>query len=81
MIVVHTHSNRSDSFFNDLQFSKPDVCLEIGSTADSLQTARIMECFETVILSKRPDAVLVVGDGNLDIGLCAGDQKDIVSRR
>jgi UDP-N-acetylglucosamine 2-epimerase (non-hydrolysing) len=63
-VLVHTDGNRSDSFFNDLELPKPDLCLEVGSASHSVQTARIMERFETVILSERPHVVLVVGDAN-----------------
>jgi UDP-N-acetylglucosamine 2-epimerase (non-hydrolysing) len=52
-LLVHADGDRSDSFFNDLELPKPDVYLEVGSASDSVQTARIMERFETVILSDR----------------------------
>ena len=67
-ILVHTgqhyDTNMSDSFFNDLELPKPDLCLEVGSASHSVQTARIMERFETVVLDQQPDVVLVVGDVN-----------------
>jgi UDP-N-acetylglucosamine 2-epimerase (non-hydrolysing) len=73
-VLVHTgqhyDSNMSDSFFNDLELPKPDLCLGVGSASHSLQTARIMERFETVILSERPHVVLVVGDVNSTVA-CA----------
>jgi UDP-N-acetylglucosamine 2-epimerase (non-hydrolysing) len=67
-VLVHTgqhyDSNMSDSFFNDLELPKPDLCLGVGSASHSFQTARIMERFETVVLNERPHVVLVVGDVN-----------------
>jgi UDP-N-acetylglucosamine 2-epimerase (non-hydrolysing) len=67
-ILVHTgqhyDSNMSDSFFNDLELPKPDICLDVGSASHSVQTARIMERFESVVLKERPHLVLVVGDVN-----------------
>jgi UDP-N-acetylglucosamine 2-epimerase (non-hydrolysing) len=67
-VLVHTgqhyDSNMSDSFFNDLDLPRPDLCLGVGSASHSVQTARIMERFETVILNERPSLVLVVGDVN-----------------
>jgi UDP-N-acetylglucosamine 2-epimerase (non-hydrolysing) len=67
-ILVHTgqhyDANMSDSFFDDLELPKPDLCLEVGSASHSVQTARIMERFETVILNEQPNVVLVVGDVN-----------------
>jgi UDP-N-acetylglucosamine 2-epimerase (non-hydrolysing) len=67
-VLVHTgqhyDSNMSDSFFNDLELPKPDLCLGVGSASHSVQTARIMERFESVVLNEQPHLVLVVGDVN-----------------
>ena len=67
-VLVHTgqhyDSNMSDSFFNDLELPKPDLCLGVGSASHSAQTARIMERFEGVVLNEQPQLVLVVGDVN-----------------
>jgi UDP-N-acetylglucosamine 2-epimerase (non-hydrolysing) len=67
-VLVHTgqhyDSNMSDSFFNDLELPKPDLCLGVGSASHSVQAARIMERFETVVLNEQPHLVLVVGDVN-----------------
>jgi UDP-N-acetylglucosamine 2-epimerase (non-hydrolysing) len=67
-VLVHTgqhyDSNMSDSFFNDLQLPRPDLCLGVGSASHSVQTARIMERFESVIVNEQPHVVLVVGDVN-----------------
>src|SRR5512135_2802687 len=53
-ILVHTgqhyDSNMSDSFFNDLELPKPDLSLGVGSGSHSVQTAKIMERFESVLL-------------------------------
>ena len=54
----------SDSFFDDLELPKPDLCLGVGSASHSVQTARIMERFESVVLNEQPHVVLVVGDVN-----------------
>jgi UDP-N-acetylglucosamine 2-epimerase (non-hydrolysing) len=67
-VLVHTgqhyDTNMSDSFFNDLELPKPDLCLGVGSASHSVQTARIMERFESVVLNEQPHVVLVVGDVN-----------------
>jgi UDP-N-acetylglucosamine 2-epimerase len=51
-VLVHTGQhydhNMSDSFFNDLELPKPDLCLGVGSASHSVQIARIMERFESV---------------------------------
>lgn len=93
-VLVHTgqhyDSNMSDSFFNDLELPKPDLCLGVGSASHSVQTARIMERFESVVLNERPHLVLVVGDVNSTAASalvakktwCRGDQgaKDFVPK-
>jgi UDP-N-acetylglucosamine 2-epimerase (non-hydrolysing) len=66
----HYDTNMSDSFFNDLELPKPDLCLGVGSASHSVQTARIMERFENVILNERPEVVLIVGDVNSTVA-CA----------
>jgi UDP-N-acetylglucosamine 2-epimerase (non-hydrolysing) len=85
-VLVHTgqhyDSNMSDSFFNDLELPKPDLCLGVGSASHSIQTARIMERFENVVQNEQPDVVLVVGDVNSTAACalvtkktwCRGDQ-------
>ena len=69
--LVHTgqHYDRalSDVFFRDLAIPKPDVNLGVGSASHAVQTAEIMRAFETVMLEREPDAVLVVGDVNSTI--------------
>jgi UDP-N-acetylglucosamine 2-epimerase (non-hydrolysing) len=67
-VLVHTgqhyDTNMSDSFFNDLELPKPDLSLGVGSGSHSVQTAKIMERFESVVLNEQPHLVLVVGDVN-----------------
>ncbi len=54
----------SDVFFDDLNLPRPDINLQVGSASHAEQTAQIMLRFEPVILSEKPDLVLVVGDVN-----------------
>lgn len=67
-ILVHTgqhyDARMSDAFFGDLGLPEPDFHLGIGSASHAVQTARIMEAFEPVLLESRPDWVVVVGDVN-----------------
>lgn len=66
--LVHTGQhydyNMSDVFFNDLEISKPDFNLNVGSSTHASQTALIMNLFEPYCLKEKPDIVLVVGDVN-----------------
>lgn len=67
-MVVHTGQHyddaMSDSFFRDLEIPPPNMDLGVGSASHAVQTARIMERFEPVVLAYRPDWVLVYGDVN-----------------
>jgi len=60
----HYDEEMSDLFFNQLNIPKPEINLEVGSASHALQTARIMERFETICLNIKPDMVMVVGDVN-----------------
>jgi UDP-N-acetylglucosamine 2-epimerase (non-hydrolysing) len=67
-ILVHTgqHYDRrmSDVFFEQLGLPEPDVHLDVGAGTQGEQTARILERFESLLLSRnpRPAATVVVGD-------------------
>ncbi len=67
-LVVHTGQHydpmMSYAFLRDLDLPQPDVCLEVGSASQAAQTAAIMQKFEPVVLSEKPDWVVVVGDVN-----------------
>jgi UDP-N-acetylglucosamine 2-epimerase (non-hydrolysing) len=54
----------SKVFFEDLDIPQPDIYLGVGSGSHAEQTARVMLAFEPVLLRKRPDLLLVVGDVN-----------------
>ncbi|HYS05932.1 MAG TPA: UDP-N-acetylglucosamine 2-epimerase (non-hydrolyzing) [Candidatus Dormibacteraeota bacterium] len=66
--LVHTGQHydeaMSDIFFEELEIPKPDIHLGVGSGSHAVQTARIMEAFEKVLVADRPDWVVVVGDVN-----------------
>ena len=66
----HYDEKMSKLFFDQLRIPKPDVDLEVGSGSHAVQTAEVMKRFEPVVLSQKPDAVVVVGDVNSTIA-CA----------
>jgi len=72
--VVHTgqHYDRtmSDVFFADLGIARPDVHLGVGSGSHGVQTARILERYEALLLQRTPAATVVFGDVNSTIA-CA----------
>jgi UDP-N-acetylglucosamine 2-epimerase (non-hydrolysing) len=67
-LVVHTGQhydfNMSDVFFQQLGTGAPDINLQVGSASHAKQTAEVMVRFESVVLERRPDLVLVYGDVN-----------------
>jgi UDP-N-acetylglucosamine 2-epimerase (non-hydrolysing) len=70
-LLVHTGQHydqgMSESFFKQLEIPEPDVNLEVGSGSHAEQTARIMIEFEKVVLERKPDMIVVVGDVNSTI--------------
>ncbi|MBA3765894.1 MAG: UDP-N-acetylglucosamine 2-epimerase (non-hydrolyzing) [Acidobacteria bacterium] len=60
----HYDEGMSEAFFRDLGLPQPDVYLGVGSGTHAAQTAAVMQTFEPVVLSSRPDWVVVVGDVN-----------------
>lgn len=58
----HYDKNMSTAFFEQLGIPAPDINLEAGSGTQAEQTAAIMTRYEKVLLSRRPDVVIVVGD-------------------
>ncbi|HTA32086.1 MAG TPA: UDP-N-acetylglucosamine 2-epimerase (non-hydrolyzing) [Solirubrobacteraceae bacterium] len=67
-VLVHTGQHydaaMSDIFFEELGVGEPDYRLDVGSGSHAVQTARVMERLEPVLVAERPDVVLVPGDVN-----------------
>ncbi len=58
----------SKKFFQDLNIPVPYCDLGVGSGTHGAQTALVLERFEKLLLQKRPDLVIVVGDVNSTMG-------------
>lgn len=67
-IIIHTGQhydyNMSVQFFDELALPTPDYHLGIGSGSHGLQTGRMLEAVEQVLIKERPDWAIVYGDTN-----------------
>ncbi len=86
-LLVHTGQHydyeMSGAFFRDLELPQPAYYLNVGSASHAVQTARVMEAFEPVLLETRPEWVVVVGDVNstLACALVAAKLKETTGSR
>lgn len=58
----HYDRNMSGSFFEELGIPEPDVNLNVGSGTQAEQTSGIMLGYEKLLLERKPDLSVVVGD-------------------
>ena len=67
-VIVHTgqhyDDNMSQVFFDELGIPKPDYNLHVGSAAHGVQTARMIEGIERILLDEQPDCIVLYGDTN-----------------
>ncbi len=66
--LVHTGQHydheMSQQFFLDLELKEPHYNIGVGSNSHGKQTATMLEGIEDVLISEKPDIVLVQGDTN-----------------
>ncbi|HTJ49808.1 MAG TPA: UDP-N-acetylglucosamine 2-epimerase (non-hydrolyzing) [Cyclobacteriaceae bacterium] len=66
--IIHTGQhfdyNMSQVFFDEMEISRPHYNLEINGLGHGAMTGRMLEQVEGIIISERPDFVLVYGDTN-----------------
>jgi UDP-N-acetylglucosamine 2-epimerase (non-hydrolysing) len=78
-VLVHTGQHYDEAmskiFFEELGIGAPDHLLGVGSGTHAVQTARVMERLEPVIVEERPDFVLVPGDVNSTVAAALGAAK------
>lgn len=70
-VIVHTgqhfDENMSNVFFEEMQIPKPKYNLNINSLGHGAMTGKMLEGIEEVLLTEKPDAVVVYGDTNSTI--------------
>ena len=67
-VIVHTgqhyDDNMSQVFFEELDMPRPDYNLHIGSASHGVQTARMTEGIEALLIKEQPDFIVLYGDTN-----------------
>jgi UDP-GlcNAc3NAcA epimerase len=67
-VIVHTGQhydhNMSQVFFDELQIPQPDINLNIGSASHGVQTAKMIQGIEEVLLEIKPHTIVLYGDTN-----------------
>ncbi|MGO9377601.1 MAG: non-hydrolyzing UDP-N-acetylglucosamine 2-epimerase [Dissulfurispiraceae bacterium] len=71
-VLVHTGQHydyaMSKVFFDELGIPEPHYHLGVGSASHATQTADILQKIEQIVLSEKPDCVVVYGDTNSTLG-------------
>lgn len=69
--IIHTgqhfDTNMSEVFFEELDIPKPKYSLDINCGSHGSMTGRMLGDIEAILMSDKPDAVLVYGDTNSTI--------------
>ncbi|MBW6490883.1 MAG: UDP-N-acetylglucosamine 2-epimerase (non-hydrolyzing) [Lentimicrobium sp.] len=67
-VIVHTgqhyDENMSQVFFDELGIPQPDYNLAVGSGMHGVQTARMIEGIEEILIAEKPDFLVLYGDTN-----------------
>ncbi len=67
-VIVHTgqhyDDNMSQVFFDELGIPSPDYNLHVGSASHGVQTARMTEGIEALLIKEHPDFIVLYGDTN-----------------
>lgn len=70
-VIVHTgqhfDANMSDIFFEEMEIPKPHYNLNINGLSHGAMTGQMLEKLEEVMITEKPDVVLVYGDTNSTI--------------
>lgn len=78
-LLVHTgqhfDANMSDVFFEELSIPSPHINLGIGGGTHGQNTGRMIESLEAVLMTEKPDCVLVFGDTDSTLAAAVATSK------
>lgn len=78
-VVVHTGQhfdyNMSQVFFDQMQIRKPSYNLDIHGLSHGAMTGRMLEAIEKILISEKPQLMLVYGDTNSTLAGALAAQK------
>lgn len=78
-LIIHTgqhyDENMSNIFFEELAIPKPDYNLNVGSGSHGEQTAKMIEGIEELILTTKPDGIIIYGDTNSTVAAALAASK------
>ncbi len=60
----HFDANMSEIFFDEMEIPKPAYQLDIHGVSHGAMTGRMLEGIEKILMTEKPDGVLVYGDTN-----------------
>lgn len=67
-VIVHTGQHYDDNmslvFFDELGIPAPNYNLGVGSASHGVQTAKMIEGIEEILLKEKPDYIVLYGDTN-----------------
>ena len=80
-VLVHTGQNYdsklNDIFFEELGVRRPDTYLGVRAETFGVQIGRIIAETERVLLDRKPDRLLILGDTNSALGAIVAKRKGI----
>ena len=71
----HYDNNMSESFFQQLNIPEPDLNFGVGAGTHSEQTGAIMLAYERILIEKKTDLCVVVGDVNSTLACALAAKK------
>ena len=78
-VIVHTgqhyDENMSAIFFEELGIPTPEFNLNVGSGSHGVQTAKMIEGMEKLMLEVQPDGIIIYGDTNSTIAAALAASK------